>query len=203
MESPILFYSPSSPYARKVLVHMHELGIVDQYQVEAVNPLKDSQRIRAHNPLGKIPALVTQEGELMADSRTICHFLVESELGREAAYTNSTSRTFEAICDGVMDSAFLYVMETLRQDAEQSAFWKQRWIDSIESALDYVENNMQHFTNQTDCNFREVALGCALGYLDFRLIDLPWRDSRKKLANWFVEFSQRPSMKATKPENLA
>jgi len=170
METPILFYSPSSPYARKVLVHMHELGIVDQYQMEAVNPLKDSERIRAHNPLGKIPALVSEEGELIADSRTICYFLVESELGREAAYTSSKYRTFEAICDGVMDSAFSYVMETMRQEAEQSEFWKQRWIDSIENALNYLEDNMEHFTNQADCSFREVALGCALGYLDFRLI---------------------------------
>jgi glutathione S-transferase len=181
---------------------MHELGIIGQYQLEAVNPLKDSERIRAHNPLGKIPALVNGEGELIADSRTICYFLVESKLGREAAYSSSKCRTFEAICDGVMDSAFLYVMETMRQDAEQSEFWKQRWIDSIENALNYVENNIEHFTNQADCNFREVALGCALGYLDFRLIDLAWRDSRKNLASWFVEFSQRPSMVATKPANL-
>ncbi|MFT6045822.1 MAG: glutathione S-transferase [Arenicella sp.] len=202
MGTPILFYSPSSPYARKVLVHMYELGIVEQYQIEAANPLKDSERIRAHNPLGKIPTLVTQEGELIADSRTICHFLVESELGREVAYTSSKYRTFEAVCDGVMDSAYLYVMEKNRQDAEQSEFWKQRWIDSIESALNYLENNIQHFTNQADCNFREVALGCALGYLDFRLIDLPWRDSREKLASWFVEFSRRPSMIATIPADL-
>jgi glutathione S-transferase len=181
---------------------MHELAIVDRYQVEAVNPLKHSERIREHNPLGKIPALVSKEGELIADSRTICHFLVESELGREVAYANSKWRTYEALSDGVMDSAFLYVMETMRQDAEQSAFWKQRWIDSIENALNYFENNMEHFTNQADCNFAEVSLGCALGYLDFRLIEHPWRDSRKQLASWFDEFSQRPSMIATQPANL-
>jgi len=197
MGTPILFYSPSSPYVRKVLVHMHELGIVEQYQIESVNPLKDSERIRAHNPLGKIPALVTKEGELIADSRVICNFLVESELGREAAYTDSKARTFEAVCDGVMDSAYLYVMETKRPDSEQSELWKQRRIDAIETALDYLESNAEHFTNQDDCSFSEVALGCALGYLDFRFSDIAWRDSCKNLASWFAEFSQRPSMTAT------
>ena len=202
MEMPILFYSPSSPYARKVLVHMHELAVIGQYQLEAVNQLKDTERLRRYNPLAKIPALVVEEGQLIADSRVICRYLIESQLGSEAVYIESFCSTFEAICDGVMDSAFSYVMETMRQDAEQSVFWKQRWIEAIENALSYLESNLDKVIHKSNSDLAQVALACALGYVDFRLTDFEWRKSRKKLASWFAEFSQRPSMQATAPANL-
>ncbi|MCU0801416.1 MAG: glutathione S-transferase [Rhodobacteraceae bacterium] len=201
-----LYYSPTSPYVRKITVLIHEAGLADRVQriPASGTPLEPGSLPLAENPLGKVPVLTTPHGTLY-DSRVICRYL--DDLAGAGAYPTGDAlwRTLvlESTADGILDAALLMVYEA-RLRPEEMRY--QPWVDAqwakIARALDVLEADwMDHLTAPPlACpNIGHIALGAALGYVDFRLGAREWRLSRPALAQWADGFLARPSMQATVP----
>lgn len=197
-----LFDNPASPFCRKVQVLLHETGQTgDVETVYAVgHPLASEKMPVVQNPLGKIPALVREDGPAIYDSRVICRFF--DARANSGMYPEShlwDVLTLEATADGIMDAAVIMVYES-RARPEELRY--QDWVDAqwqkVERALDALcARWMGHLAGRLDMG--QIAIACALGYLDFRHDGRNWRQNRDTLAAWYEEFSKRPSMQATVP----
>ncbi len=199
-----LYYAAASPFVRTVLVCLHETNLLNQVEtVEVtVTPLAPGDTVPAKNPLGKIPALERDGGPTLYDSRVICRYL--DDLATANLYPQPPmlweTLTLEATAHGIMDAAVLMVYEgRVRPKAKQYDDWvDSQWL-KVTRALDAVESRwMSHLAGPLD--IAQIAMGCALPYLDFRHSDRDWRAGRPNLTAWEKKFSARPSMEATKPE---
>lgn len=198
-----LYHSPATPFGRKVLVFIHETGLLDRVQVELVTgtPLEPGSLPVTKNPLGKIPALERDEGGVIYDSRVICRYL--DHLSGKGLYPAAPALwetlTLEATADGILEAALAMVYEgRIRPEDKQFAPWVEAQWAKAARALDAVERDwMTHLNGPLDA--AQIAIGCALGYLDFRLSARNWREGRPNLAAWKAEFARRPAMQATKP----
>lgn len=198
-----LHYSPTSPFVRKVMVLLHELGQADNIALCAAGgtALDPAEGLAAHNPLTKIPALQRPDGCTLYDSRVICQFLdAQANAGLyPAAPRLWETLTLEATADGILDAAVLMVYEARLRPPEHclSNIVEAQWL-KVSQALDTVNSRwMAHLAGPMDMS--HIAMGCALGYLDFRHDDRNWRMGHDALATWFDAFAERPSMKATLP----
>jgi glutathione S-transferase len=196
-----LLGSPASPFVRKVLVLVAEAGITDvPFAQVASSPLGGEDRLNAANPLGKIPALTRPDGPTLYDSRVITRFLdarAKAGLYPEARLWDVL--TLEATADGIMDAAVALTYEKRFRPAEiQFAPWMDgQWI-KVSRALDALERQwLSHLNGPLDMG--QIAVACALGYLDFRHDDRGWRTGRDGLAAWYADFAARPAMRATQP----
>ncbi len=195
-----LYYSPTSPYSRKVRMVAAEKGI----QIENIlaNPFEENQELIAANPLGAVPTFITDKGIALYDSRVICAWLDNFKPEPKLIPDNETRWAVlrsEALTDGILDAAFLMVMESRRSEVEQSDYWKQRRISAITRSLEVIENDFTPF--EGDLTLAQIGLASALGYLDFRIGEIDWRKGRSKSSTWYENFSERPSMKETMPES--
>ena len=198
-----LIFSPASPFVRKVNVMRHEGQLVDIISLTPVQTtaLSTDPAARSANPLGKIPALVLDDGKTLFDSHVICRYL--DDLSGADLYPKATLwdvLTLEALADGIMESAVLMVYEArLRPEEKQFETWVEAQWSKIAHALDALEQN--EFTILGgDLHFGQLAMACALGYLDFRHPDRNWRDGRTSLDTWNKMMQDRASMQATLPE---
>jgi glutathione S-transferase len=198
-----LFYSATSPYARKVVVFLAESG--NSEAVALVNasgsPLDPGTMPLAQNPLGKIPALERDGAAALYDSRVITRFLDDHF---DAGFYPKGERlwetlTLEATADGMLDAAILMVYEArVRPEEFRFGPWVDGQWSKISRALDALESRwMSHLHGPLDMG--QIAVGCALGYIDFRHADRDWRKDRPSLAAWEAAFAARDSMKASVP----
>jgi glutathione S-transferase len=191
-----LYYNPPSPYGRKVLVVAHEKQLSDQLLLCAVDPWGDPAELLAATPLGKVPALVLDDGTLIADSTTIAEYLDSLSVGpsliRHERFVDVSARA--ALAHGLIDAAFAMVIERRRPADRQ---WSA-WIDRQRRAIERTVAKFAPQPNQFDLG--DITLACGLAYIDFRLPDIPWRKAQPALARWLDEISQRPSMRATAPQ---
>lgn len=197
-----LFYSPASPFVRKVMVIAHETGQAIERLGAKVSPVNRDATVAAQNPLGKIPAALTPHGPLY-DSRVICQYLdaqhSDAPFYPAAGPARWAALRREALADGLLDAALSARYETLLRPADKvSAEILQGLMDKIAGALDAMESEA---ASLTEVDAGTVAFGCALGYLDFRYADYDWRGARPALAAWHKDFSARPSMVATTPHD--
>ncbi len=199
-----LFHSPASPFVRKVTVVLHETGQQDDVTLVPAmgTALEPGTMPVARNPLGKLPTLERDDGTALYDSRVICRFLDERGQGRlyPPAPTLWETLTLEATADGIMDAALLMVYEHRLRPPElvMPEILEAQWTKVVR-ALDALEGRwLSHLAGPIDMG--QIALGCALGYVDFRLADRDWRQGRNTLAAWYAQFAERPSMQATRPE---
>lgn len=194
-----LWYSKTSPFARKTLVVALELGLGQRLELQAVEPATLEQQVSGDNPLGKIPCLITDDGERLYDSPVICEYLDVGFGGGRLCPAAGAARwaalTLQALADGIMDAAVLCRYEALRPEGERSAGWAARQTGKILRALDGLEATPP----DGPASIGQIALACALGYLDFRMPELAWRDSRPKLARWYDIIAERPALMATAP----
>ena len=199
-----LYTSPTTPFGRKVVVMLHESGLLDRVALTEVagTPLASGTLPVNRNPLGKIPVLVTDDGQAIFDSRVICRYL--DDLSGAGLYPKGADLwpvlTLEALADGVLEAALLMVYETrLRPEPVQFAPWVDAQWAKIARALDAVETGSMPLLN-APLHMGQIALACALGYLDFRHSARGWQDGRPQLTAWAAGFSLRPSMLATAPK---
>lgn len=197
-----LIFSGASPFARKVNVIRHETGMVDDIELAEVmtTPVSTPSQVRAANPVGKIPALIRQDGPALYDSRVICRYLDDrAGAGLYPADSLWEVLTLEATADGLMDAAVLMVYEgRVRPDHLVYSDWVEAQWGKVCGALDALNDRwMSHLSGPL--NMGQIAVGCALGYLDFRHGDRNWRQGRGDLDDWYAVFSQRDAMKATAP----
>jgi glutathione S-transferase len=199
-----LFHSPTSPFVRKVMVLLHEAGATDHVTLvpAAGTPLDPGSMPVDRNPLGKIPALERDEGPTLYDSRVICRYL-DDRLGAglyPAAPRLWDTLVLEATADGMTDAAVLMRYEMhVRPAAARSSEWVEGQWAKVDRALTALEDRWaSHLSGPLDIG--QIAVGCALGYLDFRHAERDWRASRPLLSAWFDRFAARPSMLATAPK---
>lgn len=205
MSEPMrLYQSPSSPFARKVIVLLHETGQAGDVDLVAVSgtPLAPGTLPVAQNPLGKIPTLERTGGPALYDSRVICQFLGDRAGARlhPPAPRLWETLTLEATGDGIMDAAIAMVYEARLRPAEHvlDAIVEAQWA-KVARALDALEGRwLSHLAGPLDIG--QIAVGCALGYLDLRHAARDWRRGREGLAEWEARFAARPSMRATLPD---
>ncbi|CAN5417095.1 glutathione S-transferase N-terminal domain-containing protein [soil metagenome] len=191
-----LFYSPMSPFARKVRVVAFELGLAPRLELVVAAPYTE-EAVRAINPLSKIPVLIPDVGPPLYDSPVICEYLehlVGADLTPAAGPERWAALTLQALADGMGDAALAIVRERLRDgDHRQDLFDRQAL--ALNAALDELERDGL----AADCfAIGEIAVAAQLAYLDVRQV-LDWREGRPDLAAWFEIASQRPSMVATAP----
>lgn len=198
-----LYWSANSPYARKAVVLLHELDLLDRVQVvpAAGGPLDPGTLPLALNPLGKIPTLERDDGPALYDSRVICRYLDALAGGR--FYPSGAGQwetlTLEATADGILDAALLMVYEDrLRPEDRRFPLWVETQWSKVARALDVIEARwLSHLNGPVDIG--QIALGCATGYLDLRHGARNWREGRPGLAAWDRTFAARPAMVATRP----
>lgn len=198
-----LFYSPTSPYVRKVMVLLHETGQLAD--VELVNaggsPLDPAPELLGKNPLTKVPALERPDGVTLFDSRVICAFL--DDRARAGLYPAAPTRwetlTLEALADGILDAALLMTYEArLRPEEKRMAEWVDgQWSKTERACAALTSRWMSHLAGPLDMG--QIAVGCALGYVDLRHDARGWRRNNDALAAWFETFESRPAMLETRP----
>lgn len=201
-----LIGSLTSPYVRKVRVVLAEKKLEFQFIEEDVWS-KDSS-ISTANPLGKVPCLIMEGGEAMFDSRVITEYLdTMSPVGKlipASGRERAEVKTWEALADGLLDASIAARLEatwTGRTDAQRCSAWIDRQMDKIHASLAAMERGLgdKPFCSGVHLSLSDVAVGCALGYLDFRFPQLDWRSAQPQLARLFDKLSQRPSFIDTCP----
>lgn len=197
-----LYFSPASPYARKVRISALELGLSERIELLPVtlSPVSPHAQLREHNPLGKIPALLTDSGEALYDSPVICEYLDAlaggGRLWPAAGPGRWPALRRQALADGITDAAVLVRYEqTVRPEALRWNEWIEGQRLKIRTALAVLETE----SLEGPFDIGAISIACALGYLDLRFPQERWRDQRPHLANWFAALAQRPSLVATAP----
>ena len=199
-----LFTSATTPFGRKVMVLIHEAGLGDRVRLQMVSgtPLDPGTLPIGQNPLGKIPTLIPgPDAPAIYDSRVICRYL--DDLSGARLYPTGPDLwpvlTLEATADGILEAAVLMVYEArLRPEPLRSADFVEAQWHKVSRALDAVENRWMGILNGP-LTMAHIAIGVALGYLDFRHGPRDWRATRPALAAWDRPFSTRPSMVKTHP----
>lgn len=192
-----LRWSPTSPFARKVVAMIKEKGIEDGIVLEKSNPLSPEDRAATPNPLGKIPCLVADDGEAIYDSSVILQYLDAVHDGPEMLPADGPARWTalrrEALADGMIQALVACFVERLRKPERRSAGWiaHNRSVALAGAAALEAED----LGDAADVG--TISIAVALAYLDQTLPDEDWRSGSLGLAAWFERFSARPSMTAT------
>jgi glutathione S-transferase len=199
-----LFYSPNSPYARKARVIIHDLDLKARVE-DVIVSLPADAKLRAVNPLGKIPALILDDGSAIYDSPVICEYLDDFGNGtffpRAKLFKEAQGRwralTLQALGDGLADAVVRRVQEMRLAEEKRSTEVIERQTRAIEGAFAVADRAAAKFP--VEPTIGEIAIACAIGYLDVRVPNDGWRDRYRELAGWLDKFSRWPSMIATKP----
>jgi glutathione S-transferase len=199
-----LVIAKPSPFARKVRVALREKEIGFEEIVE--NPWAAGTAVPSANPLGKVPALILDDGRVVYDSKVIVEYL--ETLGRppqllpDDPASRIAHKQIEALADGMCDAVVLVVLERSRPGDLQSSDWIGRQTRKIEAGaaeLARLLGSGEWFT-ASGFGLADIAAGCALGYLDLRFPELDWRTRHAALAPYFARLDARPSFAATRPE---
>ncbi len=199
-----LIASPTSPYARKVRIVMSEKRI--ECEVEMTDVWSAETTISRYNPLGKVPCLIMDDGGAVFDSRVIVEYLDTltpvGHLIPPAGRQRVEVRTWEALADGIVDAAVLVRLEhTQRQAAQRSQAWIDRHLEKARRGLVAASEALaeKNWCNDEHFTLADIALGVALGYLDFRLPEMNWRAEHANLARHYEKLATRPSFQETLP----
>ncbi len=199
-----LFWSPRSPFVRKVMVFAHEAGLAAR--IETVKTLVSStsanRELMRINPLGKIPTLVTDDGQVLFDSYVICDYLDGLHAGDrlipQAPDKRWQALRWHALGDNLLDNLVPWRGELMRPKPQQSPETLAAYDAKTRASLDFLEGEAAAL-GTAPVGIGHVALGVALGYIDFRFPDLGWRDERPNLAAWHGTFTKRASYRNTIP----
>ena len=196
-----LHWSPKSPYVRKVMVCAHELNLLPQLElVRSVAAMqKPNARLMQDNPLSKIPTLVLDNGFVLFDSAVICEYLDDvghGSLFPEQGADKWQAQRWHAFGDGLLDALILWRNE--RERAMPLAPLMEAFTLKTEACLKQLDAEALALAD-TPLSIGHIAIGCALGYLDYRFDTLAWRTSAPRLAEWFAELCRRPSFKNSEP----
>ncbi len=196
-----LFYSPASPFARKVLACAIAREIDGQIELVPTNPHASPPDLLAANPLSKVPCLITEDGVALFDSPVICEYLDAVDgalpLFPRAAGARWRALKLQALADGIMDAAVARRGEQQRPvEAARDAFMARQ-----KAAVDRGVAALEAEPPHQALDIGAIAVGCALGYLDFRFAREPWRPAAPHLAAWFAAFGENPCMTRTLPRD--
>jgi glutathione S-transferase len=196
-----LHWSPKSPYVRKVMVCAHELDLLPRLQLvrSVAAMLTPNERLMQDNPLSKIPTLVLADGFVLFDSLVICECLNELAGGSMFPPRGADqwqAQRWHAFGDGVLDGLILWRNERERAaplPALLAAFERK-----TDASLRQLDDEAQALA-EMPLSIGHVAIGCMLGYLDYRFETFGWRGRAPRLADWHAELGRRPSFVSTAP----
>jgi glutathione S-transferase len=201
-----LIGSTTSPYVRKVRIVLAEKKLEAEFIEENVWAADTS--IHSSNPLGKIPCLIIDGQEAVFDSRVIVEYLdTLSPVGKLIPTTGRERlavKTWEALADGLLDASILARLEATwagRTEAQRSQPWIDRQMDKVHKSLAAMSRGLgdQPFCHGIHLSLADIAVGCALAYLDFRFPTIDWRSSYPNLASLYEKLAQRQSFVDTQP----
>ena len=199
----ILRSSPPSPFGRKVRIAISLLGLDNEVKIEPADPTDANDSLRRQNPLGKIPALIDEDGMVYYDSRVILDYLDTRAGGGKILPRDAKARLsalrLQALCDGILDASILLVYEGRWRPAEHLV---QKWVDhqtgKVTRGLAALEAEPPALGASTLPDVGQIALACALGYGDLRFGG-KWRADHPRLVAWLDQFAARvPAYAATK-----
>jgi len=199
-----LIGSLASPYTRKVRIVLAEKKI--DYDFEIDNPWKADAKAAKLNPLGKVPALLLDDGRTLFDSRVIVGFLDNaSPISRLVPAGNREgveARRWEALADGVLDAGVLARLENQREAKLRSAPWIERQMGKVRAGLAAMDSELgdKPWCVGNGYTLADIALGVCLGWLDFRYPKMDWRKDQANLARAFAKLSERQSFSDTLPK---
>jgi glutathione S-transferase len=195
-----LYFNPASPFVRKVRIVAEEMGLAGRIELITAmpTPVSPHEGVRSNNPIGKIPTLITDDGQALYDSPVICEYLEALAGGNRifppAGAARWTAMRRQALADGIMDAA---VSARYEQAVRPKELQWQAWLDGqflkIRTALDALEGE----DLERAFDIGTISIACALSYLDLRFASEDWRTSRPLLAAWLARVSQRPSLAKT------
>jgi glutathione S-transferase len=206
MSTPVLpmklHWSPRSPFVRKVMVAVHELGLADRIACvrTVAATTKPHAALMQDNPLSKIPTLVLEDGMVIYDSPVICEYLDSlggaPKLHPAEPKARLVALRRQALGDGFLDMLVLLRDERMRANPSDmhkasAAVRKAAVLDSLDREADSLA--------ATPFGIGHIAIGCALSYLDFRYADEDWRKRHPRIASWHATFATRSSVRATEP----
>jgi len=161
-----------------------ETGLSDRIENVPTNPWDPQSDLPAQNPIGKVPTLISAQGAEIFDSSVICEFLDNLHAG---------PKMFPIDAEGVLG----FIENSRRPKDRRWGEWSDRQLAAITRSLNWLEERHQTLNQTSDIG--TISVACALGYLDFRFADLEWRRHHERLAEWFEQFAQRESIRATAP----
>jgi len=204
MKDMLLHWSPRSPYVRKVLIAAHEIGLADRIEnvrtvVAAAEP---NVELMKENPQSRLPTLRLADGTAVYDSVVICEYFDSLHTGPKLFPEKYPERLValrrHALGDGMLDTMLMWRGEVLRPAANQSIEHMQAWKLKTKVSVDLLEEEAEAL-GLSPFSIGHIAIGVALGYIDFRFPELAWRNGHPRLTKWYETFSARPSVKATEP----
>ena len=197
----------TSPYVRKVRMVLSEKKL--DYQFVPENVWSEQTQIHTSNPLGKVPCLIMEGGEAVFDSRVIVEYLdTLSPVGKlipSSGRERAEVKTWEALADGLLDAAILARLEATwagRTEAQRSDAWIARQMGKVELALQAMERGLgdKPFCSGNLMTLSDIAVVCALSYLDFRFAEFDWRSRLPQLHKLHDKLAQRASFIDTRPQ---
>lgn len=199
----ILRSAPPSPFGRKVRIALSLLGLENEVKIEPADTNDANDSLRRQNPLGKIPALITEDGMVYYDSRVILDYLDHRAGGGKIVPRDAKARLaalrLQALCDGILDASILTVYEgRYRKPDMHEPKWLELQAGKVSRALAVLEAAPPPIDPMPHVG--QITLACALGYRDFRF-NGSWRSEHPRLVAWLDNFAARvPAFAATKPE---
>ena len=197
-----LVYSPPSPFVRKVTTLIYHANLSDRIELINVKTtaLSVAEEARSANPLGKIPVMILEDGKAIFDSRVITRYL--DDFAGSNLYPQDKIYdilTLEALADGIMESAVSITYESkLRPQNEQSPSWMEAQWSKVLHAVKALDDG-QFQAMDSEMNMGQIAVACALGYLDFRHNARQWRSGHSDLASWNDKMMKLPAIIKTIP----
>jgi glutathione S-transferase len=193
-----------SPYTRKVRVVLAEKKIECEMQIVDVAPAENP--VNAHNPLGKIPTLVLDDGTALYDSRVIVEFLDSvspiSRLIPEGTRDRVAVRRWEALADGVLDAGLLVRYESIRDKKEQSKAWSDKQLARMKRGMEQMAKEIGAvYCHAERYSLADIAVACCMGWLDFRKPGgVDWRGEYAPVARHYDKMMERPAIADTVPQ---
>jgi glutathione S-transferase len=199
-EKMLLHWSPRSPFVRKVMIAAHEMGLADRIETvrTVVAASEPNVELMKENPQSRLPTLRLADGTVVHDSPVICEYLDSLHQGEKLFPANFPERLValrrQSLGDGMLDTLLMWRGEATRPAAQQSIKHMQAWKLKTKVSVDALEDEADALA-ASGFTIGHIALGVALGYIDFRFPELAWRNGHPKLAAWHKTFEARPSVK--------
>lgn len=200
-----LIGSYTSPFVRKVRIVLAEKKMECEFEIDS--PWTADSAVPNHNPLGKIPVLLLDDGTPLFDSRVIVEYIDNVTPNNKLFPAPNRERIevkrWEALADGLLDAAVAALLEGKRPDGEKSAGWIERQLGKVDRSLAFMADELgeKNFCMGTHFSMADIAVGTALGYLNFRFPAINWQERHANLAKLYDKLMQRPSFAETVPHD--
>lgn len=200
-----LIGSLTSPYVRKIRIVLAEKKI--DYDLVLDSPWAEGSKVAVLNPLGKVPVLVLDDESTLFDSRVVAEYLdtvaPNNRLIPASGRERISVKRWEALADGVLDAAVAAFLELRRPDGERSPSWIARQRGKVAQALKVMSEELgeQPWCHGNSLSLADIAVGCALGYISFRLDDIRWGEEYPNLSHLYEKLMQRPAFAETAPHD--